>query len=112
MKNYIQSGDFLDYTAPSNADIASGQLVQVGDLHGVAMTAIPRSTTGALAMKGVFTLPKLTAAAGDATTAGGPVYFSAGSVSGAVGDPVRKQVGVALAIANQAATTVRVLLQN
>jgi predicted RecA/RadA family phage recombinase len=112
MKNYVQDGEFIDYTAPSNADIASGQLVQVGDLHGVAVTAIPRSTTGSLALKGVFTLPKLTAAAGDATTLGGPVYFSAGSVSGAVGDPVRKLVGHALAVAAQAATTVQVRLSN
>ena len=112
MKNYIQNGDYIDYTAPNNADIASGQLVQVGDLHGVAVTAIPRSTTGSLALKGVFTLPKLTAASGDATTLGGPVYFSAGSVSGAIGDPVRKVVGYALEVAAQAATTVRVLLDN
>lgn len=112
MKNCVQSGEFLDYTAPGNADIASGQLVQVGDLHGVAVAAIARSTTGALAMKGVFTLPKLVAAAGDATTAGGPVYFSAGSVSGTDSSGTRKKVGVALAVANQAATTVQVLLQN
>ena len=110
MKNYVQNGDFIDYTAPSDADIASGQLVQVGDLHGVAVTAIPRSTTGSIARKGVYTLPKLTAAAGDATTLGGPVYFSAGSVSGSDSSGTRKLVGYALAAAAQAATTVRVLL--
>jgi len=110
MKNFVQNGDYLDFTAA--ATITSGQLVQVGDLHGVAMTDVANGARGVLALKGVYTLPKLTAASGDATTAGGPVYFSAGSVSGAVGDPARKKVGVALAVAAQAATTVQVLLQN
>ena len=110
MKNFDQNGDYIDYTAPSDADIVSGQLVQVGDLHGVAVTAIPRSTTGSLARKGVYTLPKLTAAPADATTLGGPVYFSAGSVSGSDSDGTRKLVGYALAVAAQAATTVQVLM--
>jgi predicted RecA/RadA family phage recombinase len=110
MKNFVQNGDYLDFTA--SADVTSGQLVQVGDLHGVSMTAVANGARGVLALKGVFTLPKLVAAAGDATTAGGPVYFSSGSVSGSSDTGARKQVGVALAVAAQAATTVQVLLQN
>lgn len=110
MKNYVQDGKYLTHTA--GATITSGQLVQVGDLHGVSVTALANGETGTLAMEGVFTLPKLVGAAGDATTAGGPVYFSAGSVSGTDSSGTRKKVGYALAVAAQAATTVQVLLDN
>jgi predicted RecA/RadA family phage recombinase len=110
MKNYVQDGKYLDFTAA--ADVDSGELVQVGSLHGVSMTAVANGARGVLALKGVFTLPKLTAAAGDATTAGGDVFFSSGSVSGSSDTGARKKVGAALTVAAQAATTVQVLLQN
>lgn len=110
MRNYVQNGDYLDHTAAAN--IASGELVQVGDLHGVAVTAIANGATGALALKGVYTFPKLTGAAGDATTRGGPVYFSAGSVTGNSSSGTRKLVGHALVVAAQAAPTVQVRLAN
>jgi len=110
MKNFVQNGDYIEFTA--GADVTSGQLVQFGDLHGVSMTAVANGAKGILALKGVFTLPKLVAAAGDATTAGGPVYFSSGSVSGSDSSGTRKKVGYALAVAAQAATTVQVLLDN
>ena len=109
MKNYAQQGDFLEFTA--GADITSGQLVQVGGLFGVAVTAVASGSRGTIALEGVFTLPKLVAAAGDATTAGGLVYFSAGSVSG-VDTGGRPACGNAIEIAAQAAPTVRVRLRN
>lgn len=111
MKNQIFScADFIEITAA--ATIASGDLVQFGSLHGVAVTDIANGSKGNLALEGVYTIPKLTAAAGDACTAGGPVYFSAGSVSGSDSSGTRKQVGHAMAAANQAATTVAVRLFN
>ena len=110
MKNYVQNGDYIEFTA--GATITSGQLVQVGSLHGVAVTDVANGAKGTLAMEGVFTLPKLTAAAGDACTAGGPVYFSSGSVSGSDSSGTRKLVGYSLAAAAQAVTTVQVRLAN
>ena len=110
MKNYVQNGDYVEFTA--GATITSGQLVQVGSLHGVSVTDVANGAKGTLAMEGVFTLPKLTAAAGDACTAGGPVYFSSGSVSGSDSSCTRKLVGHSLAAAAQAATTVQVRLAN
>ena len=110
MKNHVQEGDYIEITA--SADIDSGELVQFGNLHGVAVTDIANGEKGNICLEGVFTLPKLTAAAGDACTAGGPVYFSSGSVSGSDSSGSRKLVGHALAAANQAATTVVVRLQN
>ena len=110
MKNYVQNGDYVEFTA--GATITSGQLVQVGSLHGVSVTDVANGAKGTLAMEGVFTLPKLTAAAGDACTAGGPVYFSSGSVSGSSSSGTRKLVGYSLAAAAQAVTTVQVRLSN
>jgi len=109
MKNEVQSqGDYIEITA--GATIASGDLVQFGSLHGVAVADIANGANGIICRKGIFTLPKLTGAAGDACTAGGPVYFSSGSVSGSDSSGTRKLVGYAMAAANQAATTVNVLL--
>lgn len=110
MKNHVQEGDYIEITAGSN--IASGDLVQFGNLHGVAVTDIANGEKGNICLEGVFTLPKLTGAAGDACTAGGPVYFSSGSVSGSDSSGSRKLVGHSLAAANQAATTVLVRLFN
>lgn len=110
MKNDVQNGDYIEFTAA--ATITSGQLVQVGDLHGVSVTDVANGAKGSLAMEGIFTLPKLTAAAGDACTAGGLVYFSSGSVSGSSSSGTRKLVGYSLAAAAQAATTVQVRLSN
>jgi len=110
MKNDVQNGDYIEFTA--GATITSGQLVQVGSLHGVSVTDVANGAKGTLAMEGVFTLPKLTGAAGDATTAGGPVYFSSGSVSGSDSSGTRKLVGHSLAAAAQAVTTVQVRLAN
>ena len=110
MKNYVQNGDYIEFTA--GATITSGQLVQVGDLHGVSVTDVANGAKGSLAMEGIFTLPKLTGAAGDACTAGGPVYFSSGSVSGSSSSGTRKLVGYSLAAAAQAVTTVQVRLAN
>lgn len=110
MKNYVQEGDYLTITA--GADVAAGELVQFGSLHGVAVAAIANGEQGVIHMQGVYSLPKLTAAAGDACTAGGPVYFSSGSVSGTDSSGTRKLVGYAMAAANQAATTVNVRLAN
>ena len=107
-----EESDYIDYTNGTGSAIAVGQLVQVGSLHGIAVAAIPIGSTGSLALEGLYTLPKLTAASADATTLGGPVYFSAGSVSGSDSSGTRKQVGHAMAVANQAATTVVVRLFN
>jgi predicted RecA/RadA family phage recombinase len=109
MKNEVQSqGDYIEITA--GATIASGDLVQFGSLHGVAVTDIANGANGIICRKGIYTLPKQTGAAGDACTAGGPVYFKTGKVTGDSDTGTNKLVGYAMAAANQAATTVNVLL--
>lgn len=58
--NYIQEGDVIDYVAA--AAITSGDVVVVGTLLCVALADIAIGDTGALAVEGVFELPKAAAA--------------------------------------------------
>jgi predicted RecA/RadA family phage recombinase len=70
MKNYIQDGMRMNYT-PSSA-VTSGQAVLVGSKIGVAVADIAANATGALAMDGVFELPKVTT---DVVAQGDALYW-------------------------------------
>jgi predicted RecA/RadA family phage recombinase len=111
MKNFVQDGKYLDFTAA--ADVDSGELVEVGSLHGVAIADVASGAKGVLAMEGVYTLPKQVGAAADAVAAAGdPVYFKTGKVTGDDDTGANKLVGYALAAAAQAVATVQVRLSN
>jgi len=60
MNNFVQSGDRMTFTA--GADTVSGQVVKVGNILGVACADVANAATGEMATKGVFTVPKVTAA--------------------------------------------------
>ena len=60
-KNFIQNGEVINFTNSGSA-IVSGAVVVVGNLVGVALTNIGTNETGAVAIEGVFELPKATAA--------------------------------------------------
>jgi predicted RecA/RadA family phage recombinase len=70
MKNYIQDGDTITVTAPSN--VTSGDLVQVGRIRGIATTTVLSGAPVALKTTGVFSIPKLGSEA--FATVGLPVY--------------------------------------
>lgn len=106
-KNFIQTGDVIPFVA--EATITSGQLVQVGSLFGVAQNDYANGETGELVLKGVFRLPKDNAA-GSAVTAGGPVYFLAGEVTGDDDTGNNPLCGYALEAAADGATTAKVRL--
>lgn len=57
MKNFIQLGDVLDYTAAQS--VASGVLVVIGARVGIAVANIPAGETGPVRVKGVVELAKL-----------------------------------------------------
>lgn len=62
-KNYIQDGDVMPYTN-SGAAIASGAVVAVGNMIGIALGDIAATTgTGQLAVADVWEVPKVTASA-------------------------------------------------
>ena len=69
--NFIEKGEVLNYTATSK-DIASGELIIIGTIAGVAKTDIAIGTMGAVHITGVYSLPK----AADSITQGAKVYWS------------------------------------
>ncbi|MGH1371139.1 MAG: DUF2190 family protein [Cellvibrionaceae bacterium] len=56
MNNYIQPGKAVSFTAP--ADVASGSIVSVGSLVGVACSSVLSGEEGEMVVEGVFELPK------------------------------------------------------
>jgi predicted RecA/RadA family phage recombinase len=72
VKNYIQDGDRLTYTNASGATITSGSGVLVGTKLGVASIDIADAAKGALAVEGVFNLPKLST---DVVAQGAALYW-------------------------------------
>ena len=74
---FIQEGASIDYTPV--ADVAAGDVVVQGDLVGIAKLDIPANTLGALAVEGVFDVPKATGAS-TAIAAGKTVYWDVADV--------------------------------
>lgn len=60
--NFVQAGEVIDYTNATGSDIASGAVVIMGGTIGVALTNIADTESGSVAVEGVFTLPKVSAA--------------------------------------------------
>ena len=60
MINYVQKGEVIDFVAA--ADVVSGQVVAIGNILGVACAAVANGATGKAAIRGVFTVPKVSAA--------------------------------------------------
>ncbi len=102
---FVQDGASIDYT-PASAVVA-GQVVVQGDLVGVATQAIAPSAQGALAVQGVFDLPKATGSS-SAITAGAKLYWDAGNEVATATVGSNKYIGKAIAAATDAAATVRV----
>ena len=60
--NYVQRGDVVTYSNAGSA-IAAGDVVVMGHTIGVALADIAATTgTGPVAVEGVFTVPKVSAA--------------------------------------------------
>lgn len=109
---YVQAGDVLDYTNASGSTITAGTPVVLGNLIGVALADIANGAVGAMAVRGVFTLPKVT---GSAWTVGSKLLWdaSAGKFDVGTATPATGDVSVccvAGAAAASAAATGAVLL--
>lgn len=61
-RNFVSDGDVIPYTNTTGAAIASGQVVVMGHILGVALAAIAIGATGSVAVEGVFTVPKVSGA--------------------------------------------------
>jgi predicted RecA/RadA family phage recombinase len=106
MKNFIQRGETLTLIAP--AAVASGDMVKVGQIHGVAVASAANGAEVEVVTIGVFELPKKPA---EAINQGDLVYWDNANTyltkTSAVGLTL---VGVATASALAAATTVEARL--
>lgn len=62
MDNKVDNGSTVNYTNSSGATIASGAVVAMGHCLGIAVGDIADGETGAVAIEGKFTVPKVAAA--------------------------------------------------
>ena len=107
---FIHDGKAIDYTP--GADVNAGDVIVQNDLIGIAKLDIASGVLGALAVTGVFDVPK-TAGAGEAIGAGAKVYWDVAddvaktdSEAGA-----NKHLGKTVAAAGDDDATVRVRLE-
>lgn len=62
-KNYVGDGKVTQWTNGTGSAVASGQVVKVGNLLGVALVAIGAGAVGSVALEGVFSgVPKVSGA--------------------------------------------------
>lgn len=105
---YVQPGEIIDYTPA--AAVSSNDIVKLGVLIGVAVADIAANATGALAIEGVFDLPKKAAVA---VTAGAKMTYNATAGfltgAGATGDILGGAVAIAPAAAGDATVRVKLL---
>ena len=89
MISFYQNGKSIDYTPA--ADVAAGTIVALKGLVGITKLDIPANVKGALAVKGIFAVPKKN----EAFTAGLPVWFDANGdpQGGTAGSGAATQIG-------------------
>ncbi len=105
---FIHDGESIDYTPGSN--VAAGDVVVQGDLVGVAKRDIVANALGALAVTGVFDVPKATGAS-TAIASGAKVYWNATTQQATTTTSGNKYLGKTLKATADADTTVRVRLE-
>jgi predicted RecA/RadA family phage recombinase len=105
--NYVQPGDTI--TIPAPAATASGSVVVVGDIIGVAAGDAASGALLDIETKGVWSLPKVAA---DVVTVGAAIYYDAGESLVTIDDAegANAKIGVAIAAAGNGAATVTVRL--
>ena len=104
---FIHDGSAIDYTPTS--DVAAGDVVVQNDLVGIAKQPITAGALGALAVVGVFDVPKATGA-GTAIGAGAKVYWDAANSQATGTATGNTYMGKAVAAAGNDDATVRVRL--
>lgn len=105
MKNYIASGDVL--TVPAPATVASGDVVIVGGLVGIAGTSAASGADVAIKLGGVYELAKTSA---QAWTVGAAIYWDASGKVATTETSGNTLIGKAVAAAANPSATGLVLL--
>lgn len=105
-QNYIQCGDVVNYTNGTGSAIASGDVVIIGSLVGVALVNIAIGATGSVQLEGVFSVAKTTPLA---IGQGDKLYWNTGT-SKVTKTATDTPIGVAFEDAASSDTTVLVSL--
>ena len=105
---FIHDGNSIDYTPGAN--VSAGDVVVQNDLVGIAKLDIVAGKLGALAVTGVFDVPKATGA-GTAIAAGAKVYWNAAAQQATTTASGNKYLGKTVKAAVDADATVRVRLE-
>jgi predicted RecA/RadA family phage recombinase len=107
MKNFIEEGKVIQHVLV--ADVVAGGVVKIGNLLGVAVTSGVTGDTIAVALHGVYELPKLSS---DNMMLGLPVYWDTTpgecTLTSDLGN--NKLIGYVWKAAGAGTTTVQVLL--
>jgi predicted RecA/RadA family phage recombinase len=61
-RNYVSDGNVINWTNGTGSAVSSGDVVAMGHCIGVALVAIAVGDIGSVALEGVFTVPKVSAA--------------------------------------------------
>lgn len=110
--NLVQEGKLVQYTTGAAESYDSGDLIWIGGMPGVAIADIGVSSTGSVALSGVWELPKhnnATPTNGTTFAVGDPVYWDAVNER-CCATCVYPRVGFATQAAGGSGTTVKVLL--
>ncbi len=83
MGAYVQDGDLIDYT-PVSA-VSAGDVIQIGTMVGVAPRPIAAGALGAVAVEGVFYIPKPTGAGTDYALGAKVYLYGSQAVTGVTG---------------------------
>ena len=105
---FIHDGNSIDYTPGAN--VSAGDVVVQNDLVGIAKLDIVANTLGALAVTGVFDVPKATGA-GSGIAAGAKVYWNATAQQATTTASGNKYLGKTVRAAADGDATVRVRLE-
>lgn len=107
LAKYIQRGHEIDFTPKT--DVAAGDVVIIGDLAGIVKLDIKAGTLGALALVGVFDIPKATGE-GTAIAVGAIVFWDAENkqVTTTAGD--NKYLGKTVIASDDDAANARVII--
>lgn len=62
MDNHVSSGNTLPWANGTGSAVSAGAVVAIGHCIGIAVEDIANGATGSVALEGVFTVPKVSAA--------------------------------------------------
>lgn len=104
MASTRHDGDVIDYTPTTG--VAAGDVIQLGTMVTVAPRPIAANALGAVAVEGVFSLPKPTGSGTDYAQGSKVYWYGSQAVTGVTG----VQAGYVVAKPATTDTTVKVLL--